>query len=66
MTPRARGRKEYWTADEDRTQNIEGFVAIAPLAITCLAKANGIPIEVESGYLPTALLDFSWRGKFDA
>ncbi|TXS63142.1 hypothetical protein EAO76_40655 [Streptomyces sp. sk2.1] len=61
-----RWHKEYWTADEDRTQNIEGVVAIAPLAIACLAKANGIPIEVESGYLPTALLDFSWRGEFDA
>ncbi|MFB6984434.1 helix-turn-helix domain-containing protein [Streptomyces sp. NPDC056304] len=27
---------------------------------------DGIPIEVESGYLPDALLDFAWRGKFDA
>ncbi|MFJ2898924.1 immunity 49 family protein [Streptomyces sp. NPDC087218] len=61
-----RWHKEYWTADEDRTQNIEGVVAIAPLAIACLAKTNGIPIEVESGYLPTALLDFAWRGEFDA
>ncbi|MEU9255050.1 immunity 49 family protein [Streptomyces sp. NPDC048270] len=58
--------KEYWTADEDRTQNIEGVVSIAPLAIACLAKANGIAIEVESGYLPDALLDFAWRGEFDA
>ncbi|MFJ6011674.1 immunity 49 family protein [Streptomyces sp. NPDC092952] len=61
-----RWHKEYWTADEDRTENITGAVAVAPLAIACLAKANGIPIEVESGYLPTALLDFSWRGEFDA
>ncbi|MEV8454888.1 immunity 49 family protein [Streptomyces sp. NPDC052095] len=61
-----RQHKEYWTADEDRTENITGAVALAPLAIACLAKANGIPIEVESGYLPTALLDFAWRGEFDA
>lgn len=61
-----RWHKEYWTADEDRTQNIEGVVAIAPLAVACLAKANGIPIEVESGYLQNALLDFAWRGEFDA
>jgi hypothetical protein len=61
-----RWHKEYWTADEDRMSNIEGVVAIAPLAIACLAKANGIPIEVESGYLPQALLDFAWRGEFDA
>ncbi|MFB6991763.1 Imm49 family immunity protein [Streptomyces sp. NPDC056304] len=46
--------------------SVEGVVAIAPLAVACLAKANGIPIEVESGYLPDALLDFAWRGKFDA
>ncbi|WP_202541044.1 immunity 49 family protein [Streptomyces sp. SID3915] len=61
-----RWHKEYWTADEDRTQNIEGVVAIVPLAVACLAKANGIPIEIESGYLPSALLDFAWRGEFDA
>ncbi|MFC4186998.1 MULTISPECIES: hypothetical protein [Streptomyces] len=24
--------------------------------MACLAKANGIPIEIESGYLPSALL----------
>ncbi|MEU9318843.1 immunity 49 family protein [Streptomyces sp. NPDC048295] len=61
-----RWHKEYWTANEDRAQTIEGVVAIAPLAVACLAKANGIPIEVESGYLPNALLDFAWRGEFDA
>lgn len=61
-----RWHKEYWTADEDRTLNIEGVVALAPLAIACLAKANGMPVEIESGYLPEALLDYSWRGEFDA
>ncbi|MFJ6011676.1 immunity 49 family protein [Streptomyces sp. NPDC092952] len=61
-----RWHKEYWTANEDRTQDITGAVALAPLAIACLAKANGIPIEVQSGYLPSALLDFAWRGEFDA
>ncbi|MEV2243763.1 immunity 49 family protein [Streptomyces sp. NPDC049970] len=61
-----RWHKAYWTANEDRTQNIEGVVAIAPLAVACLAKAEGIPIEVKSGYLPDALLDFAWRGEFDA
>ncbi|WP_405679179.1 immunity 49 family protein [Streptomyces sp. NBC_00868] len=61
-----RWHKEYWTADEDRTRNILGVVALAPLAIACLAKANGIPVEVQSDYLPEALLDFAWRGEFDA
>ncbi|MCY0952744.1 immunity 49 family protein [Streptomyces sp. H27-S2] len=58
--------KEYWTADEDRASNILGVVALGPLAIACLAKANGVPVEIESGYLPEALLDFAWRGEFDA
>lgn len=61
-----RRHKEYGTADEDRTQNIQGVVALAPLAVACLAKANGIPIEVQSDHLPEALLDFAWRGEFDA
>ncbi|WP_327263699.1 immunity 49 family protein [Streptomyces sp. NBC_01232] len=61
-----RWHKEYWTADEDRAHNILGVVAIAPLAIACLAKANGIPVEVQTDYLPEALLDFGWRGEFDA
>ncbi|MCK8679481.1 immunity 49 family protein [Streptomyces lichenis] len=58
--------KDYWTADEDRTENIHGVVALAPLAIACLAKANGLPVEVQTEYLPDALLDFAWRGEFDA
>ncbi|MFF9983007.1 immunity 49 family protein [Streptomyces erythrochromogenes] len=61
-----RQHKEYWTADEDRKVIIHGVVALGPLAIACLAKANGLPVEVESGYLPEALLDFAWRGEFDA
>ncbi|MFF8787788.1 immunity 49 family protein [Streptomyces sp. NPDC015125] len=61
-----RWHKEYWTADEDRTENILGIGALAPLAIASLAKANGIAVEVESDYLPEALLDFAWRGEFDA
>ncbi|MFD6227122.1 Imm49 family immunity protein [Streptomyces sp. NPDC060232] len=55
-------------ADEDRRQNIHGVVALGPLAMACLAKAkaNGLPVEVETDYLPQALLDFAWRGEFDA
>lgn len=61
-----RWHKEYWTADADRLESIEGAVSIAPLAISCLARAEGIQIEVESPYMPEALLEFSWRGEFDA
>ncbi|MFE4058334.1 immunity 49 family protein [Streptomyces sp. NPDC059096] len=61
-----RWHKEYWTADEDRTLNIQGVVALAPLAIASLARANNLPLDIESDYLPEALLDFAWRGEFDA
>lgn len=40
----------------------EGLVSLGPLAIACLARDAGFPIEVESEYLPKALLDFAWTG----
>jgi hypothetical protein len=57
--------KQYWTADEDREKDPEGRIALAPLAIACLAHDGGIPIEVESDYLPHHLLRRSWLGEFD-
>ncbi|SEF27201.1 Immunity protein 49 [Amycolatopsis pretoriensis] len=48
--------KQYWTADEDRQRNPEGFVALAPLAMACLARDAGMAIDVESDYLPHHLL----------
>ncbi|GGN96033.1 hypothetical protein GCM10011579_097040 [Streptomyces albiflavescens] len=56
--------KEYWTADEER-ESLTGDVALAPLAIACLAYDAGRPIEVESEYLPENLLDRSWLGEFE-
>ncbi|MFE2166703.1 immunity 49 family protein [Streptomyces sp. NPDC059447] len=61
-----RWHKEYWTADADRAAHVHGIVALAPLAIASLAKANNLPVEVQTEYLPEALLDFLWRGEFDA
>ncbi|GGO53663.1 hypothetical protein GCM10012287_40850 [Streptomyces daqingensis] len=57
--------KTYWTADEDRAKDPDGRIALGPLAITCLAYDGGIPIEVESEYLPKHLLQRSWLGEFD-
>ncbi|MBT2895621.1 immunity 49 family protein [Streptomyces sp. McG3] len=54
----------YWSAPE-RAGDIAGFLALGPLAITCLAYDAGFPIEVESDYLPIRLLDRSWVGEFD-
>ncbi|MCF0090128.1 immunity 49 family protein [Streptomyces griseoaurantiacus] len=57
--------KAYWTADEDRTGDPSGMMALAPLAVACLAHDGGIPIEVESDYLPKHLLERGWLGEFE-
>ncbi|WP_251061119.1 immunity 49 family protein [Streptomyces sp. ISL-100] len=55
--------KEYWST-VDRALQSTGLVALAPLAIACLAYDAGFPIETESEYLPIALLERSWAGEF--
>ncbi|WP_369391647.1 immunity 49 family protein [Streptomyces sp. CG1] len=55
--------KEYW-GEESRALQSTGLVALAPLALACLAHDAGFPIEVESEYLPIALLERSWLGEF--
>ncbi|MFI5745915.1 immunity 49 family protein [Streptomyces sp. NPDC051644] len=57
--------KEYWTADADRASSSEGLVALGPLAMACLAYDAGYPIEIESDYLPKALLESAWVGEID-
>ncbi|MFD9339114.1 immunity 49 family protein [Streptomyces sp. NPDC060028] len=60
------GHKSYWTEDGARAESIDGLVALGPLAIACMARDAGIPIEVESEYLPKELLEFGWVGEIDA
>lgn len=55
--------KDYWS-EESRAIQSSGLVALAPLAMVCFARDAGMPIEVESEYLPSALLDRSWIGEF--
>ncbi|MEU4998735.1 immunity 49 family protein [Streptomyces sp. NPDC021622] len=57
--------KEFWSEDETRSKSSEGLVALGPLAIACMAFDADMPIEVESEYLPKALLQRSWVGEFD-
>lgn len=57
--------KEYWSEDEERAASCEGMVALGPLAMACLAFDAGFPIEIESDYLPKALLERAWVGEFD-
>lgn len=56
--------KTYWTLTEEREKDIDGSIALGPLAIACLAYDGGFPIEVESEYLPKHLLQRSWLGEF--
>jgi hypothetical protein len=57
--------KAYWTANEERERSVEGYIALGPLAIACLAQDAGFPIEVESDYLPSELLNRAWLGEFE-
>ncbi|MFI5528009.1 immunity 49 family protein [Kitasatospora sp. NPDC051853] len=48
--------REYWTADGERAATSTGFVALAPLAVACLAHDAGMRVEVASEYLPVGLV----------
>ncbi|MFC8713968.1 immunity 49 family protein [Streptomyces sp. NPDC057197] len=54
----------YWTLNEDRAADIDGSIALGPLAIACLAYDGKMPIGVESEYLPKHLLQHDWLGEF--
>ncbi|MET8177061.1 immunity 49 family protein [Streptomyces clavifer] len=63
LTTALQWHKEYWS-EESRMYQASGLVALAPLAMACLAHDAGIPIEVESEYLPAVLLGRNWCGEF--
>ncbi|WP_330238848.1 immunity 49 family protein [Streptomyces sp. NBC_00525] len=56
--------KAYWTLTEDRAADIDGSIALGPLAIACLAHDADFPLDVESDYLPKHLLQRSRLGEF--
>ncbi|MEV8403064.1 immunity 49 family protein [Streptomyces niveus] len=45
--------KEYWTANEARSLSGDGLVALARLAIACMASDADMLIDVESEYSPS-------------
>ncbi|MFI2430729.1 immunity 49 family protein [Streptomyces sp. NPDC018693] len=45
-----RAHKAYWTTDEDRATRADGLIALGPLAMACLARDQGITVDVESEY----------------
>jgi hypothetical protein len=58
--------KEYRTTDEERAHSVDGLVALAPLALACMARDADFPIDVASNYLPEELLRFGWISEVDA
>ncbi|MGW2256160.1 immunity 49 family protein [Kitasatospora sp. NPDC001660] len=63
LTNAVEWHKRYWS-EESRETQLAGAVAIAPLAMACFAHDAGFPIEVESEYLPKALIGRNWCGEF--
>ncbi|MFD4274105.1 immunity 49 family protein [Streptomyces cyaneofuscatus] len=56
--------KTYWTLNQDRAKDIDGSIALGPLAIACLAYDAEFPLDIESDYLPKHLLQRTWIGEF--
>ncbi len=56
--------REYWTASEERQETGDGDIPLALLGLACLAHDAGLPVEVESEYLPEHLLKRTWLGEF--
>ncbi|MFI5528012.1 immunity 49 family protein [Kitasatospora sp. NPDC051853] len=57
--------RDFWSEeDDDRAITSTGFVALGPLAVACMAYDGGVPIEIESEYLPKNLLERSWVGDY--
>lgn len=56
--------RTYWTLTGERDTDLDGSIALGPLAIACLAYDGGIPVDVESEYLPKHLLQHDWLGEF--
>ncbi|MFB6506333.1 MULTISPECIES: immunity 49 family protein [unclassified Streptomyces] len=64
LTEALKLHQAYWTLTEERTTDIDGSIALGPLAIACLAHDGKFPIGIESDYLPKHLLQHTWLGEF--
>jgi hypothetical protein len=56
--------KRYWTATAERAKDPDGYIAFGPLAMACLAHEYGMPVDVESPYIPDGLISGDWVGEF--
>lgn len=51
--------KGFWSTEENE-ETPNGYVAIGPLGLASVAHDIGVPIEVQSEYLPQYLVNDSW------
>jgi hypothetical protein len=53
--------KKYWSKGK-RKEDPDGYLALGPLALLSIALDTGMPVEIESGYIPRELIE-STRSK---
>lgn len=56
--------RTFWTADAKARTNAVGYLSLAPLAFTCVARDLGLNVSVESDYMPANLIKGSWITEF--
>jgi hypothetical protein len=52
--------KKFW-GTKAKGQYLEGWLALGPLALCCLARDQGVPVNVESEYLLPYLIERRWQ-----
>jgi hypothetical protein len=59
--------RKFWSVSpanprdiDNRPEDPDGFLALGPLGLACLAHDRGIPIEVESPYIPSWIVRRAW------
>ncbi|MEV5538687.1 immunity 49 family protein [Saccharopolyspora shandongensis] len=52
--------RRFWTANDERSSNPDGFLALSLTALAAIAHDNGIQVEVSSEYLPRNFVTGFW------
>jgi hypothetical protein len=54
--------ESYWD-HESRRDDFDGFIALGPLAMAATATERGMPVRIESGYMPSWLVRGEWAAR---
>jgi hypothetical protein len=52
--------RRFWTANGERASRPDGFFALSCTALAAVAYDRGIPVDVESDYLPRHFVEPTW------